>query len=305
MIAPVVSLAALAVLPLGLAPFHVAVATEILIFAVLAMSIDLLAGFAGRTPLCHGALFGTSTYVVILTAPVLPLPLAMLAGIAAAGALALLFGAIAVRTSGVYFLLLTLALGLIVWGICLRWTAVTGGENGIRGDLRHGWLADARGLYWLVLACAAVLTAAMWRLVRSPFGLTLAGIKGSPSRMQALGHDVTWHLLLAFVASGLFAGAAGALYALFNDFVSPTTVALPQSVEGLLMAIAGGIGTLFGAIAGAALLIGLELAVSAYTERWQTVLGLTAIVLMIFAPEGLVGKARTLLGRRRATGDLR
>jgi branched-chain amino acid transport system permease protein len=145
----------------------------------------------------------------------------------------------------------------------------------------------------------------MWRLVRSPFGLTLRGIKDSPTRMQALGHDVSLHLLLAFVASGLFAGAAGALYALYNDFVSPTTVALPQSVEGLLMAIAGGVGTLFGALAGAALLIGLELFVSAWTERWSTVLGLTAIVLMIVAPEGLVGKIRAAMGSRRSTGGIR
>jgi branched-chain amino acid transport system permease protein len=296
---------ALALLPLVLRPFHVGVATEILVFALLAMSIDILAGFAGCTPLCHGAIFGTSTYVVILSAPALPLPLAMLAGVGAAGLLALLFGVIAVRTSGVYFLLLTLALGLIVWGVCLRWTAVTGGENGVRGDLRQGWLADARALYWVVLAAGTVLAAAMWRLVRSPFGLTLRGIKDSPTRMQALGHDVAWHLLLAFVASGLFAGAAGALYALYNDFVSPTTVALPQSVEGLLMAIAGGVGTLFGALAGAALLIGLELFVSAWTERWPTVLGLTAILLMIVAPEGLVGKAGAVLGSRRSTGGIR
>ena len=305
MIAALAGLATLALLPLALPPFYVGVATEILVFALLAMSIDVLAGFAGRTPLCHGAIFGTSTYVVILCAPAMPLPLAMLAGVAAAGALSLVFGAIAVRTSGVYFLLLTLALGLIVWGVCLRWTAMTGGENGIRGDLRHGWLADARALYWVVLAAGAVLAGAMWRLVRSPFGLTLRGIKDSPSRMQALGHDVSLHLLLAFVASGLFAGAAGALYALYNDFVSPTTMALPQSVEGLLMAIAGGIGTLFGALAGAALLIGLELVVSAWTERWPTVLGLTAILLMIVAPEGLVGKARAAFGARRSTGGIR
>jgi branched-chain amino acid transport system permease protein len=305
MMAAAAGLLALALLPLALPPFYVGVATEILIFALLAMSIDVLAGFAGRTPLCHGAIFGTSTYVVILSAQALPLPLAMLAGVAAAGALALVFGAIAVRTSGVYFLLLTLALGLIVWGVCLRWTAVTGGENGIRGDLRGGWLADARALYWVVLAAGAALAAAMWRLVRSPFGLTLRGIKDSPTRMQALGHDVSLHLLLAFVASGLFAGAAGALYALYNDFVSPTTVALPQSVEGLLMAIAGGVGTLFGALAGAALLIGLELFVSAWTERWSTVLGLTAIVLMIVAPEGLVGKIRAAMGSRRSTGGIR
>ena len=286
----------LAAAPLALPSYQLGIASEILIFAVLAMSVDILAGYAGRTPLCHGAIFGTSTYVVIVAAAAgWPVWGACLAGVAAAGALSVLFGVIAVRTSGVYFLLLTLALGLIIWGICLRWTGMTGGENGLRGDLRTGWLADPRRLYWLILGVGSLLAFAMWRLVRSPFGLTLRGIRDSPSRMAALGHDVALHLLAAFVASGLFAGAAGALYALFNDFVSPTTVALPQSVEALLMAIIGGVGTILGGLVGAFVLIALEQFVSAYTERWLSVLGVTAIAIMIFAPQGLLG----LLRRKR------
>lgn len=284
---------ALACAPLLLPSYQLGIATEILIFAVLAMSVDILAGYAGRTPLCHGAIFGTSTYVVILSAASgVPVWAACLLGVLAAGGLSVIFGIIAVRTSGVYFLLLTLALGLIIWGICLRWTGMTGGENGLRGDLRQGWLVDPRRLYWLILAVGSVLAFAMWRLVRSPFGLTLRAIRDSPSRMAALGHDVPRHLLAAFVASGVFAGAAGALYALFNDFVSPTTVALPQSVEALLMAIIGGVGTIMGGLVGAFVLIALEQFVSAYTERWMSVLGITAIAIMIFAPQGLLGLLR-------------
>ena len=283
-------LAALATAPWLLPSYHLGIASEILVFSILAMSIALLAGQAGRTPLCHGAIFGTSTYVVILAAASgAPIWAACLYGVLAAGGLSVVFGVIAVRTSGVYFLLITLALGLIIWGICLRWTGVTGGENGLRGDLRQGWLADPRLLYWLILGVGAVLTFCMWRLVRSPFGLTLRAIRDSPSRMAALGHDVTLHLFAGFVVSGLFAGAAGALYALFNDFVSPTTVALPQSVEGLLMAIVGGVGSLLGGLVGAFVLIAVEQFVSAYTERWLSVLGLIAIAIMIFAPQGLLG----------------
>src|SRR5215204_6028153 len=297
MIAAAAGLSALALLPFALQPFHVGVATEILIFALLAMSIDVLAGFAGRTPLCHGAIFGTSSYVVILCAPAMPLPLAMLAGVAAAGALSLVFGAIAVRTSGVYFLLLTLALGLIVWGVCLRWTAVTGGENGLRGQLQVGALAQPRALYLAVLAGSAVLSFGMWRFVQSPFGLTLRGIKDSESRMRSLGYNVPLHLVIAFTVSGFFAGMAGAMYAVFNNFVSPSTVQLSQSVAGLLMAIVGGIGTLFGSVVGAFLIIALEQAVSLYTERWLMVLGAMFVLIMIFAPEGVVGKARALISR--------
>ena len=295
-----IGLLALALLPLALPTYYVSVATQILIFSVLAMSVDILAGFTGRTPLCHGAIFGTSTYVVLYAASVLglPLPIAMVLGVAAATLLALIFGILAVRTSGVYFLLLTLALGLIVWGVCLRWTAVTGGENGVRGQLRAALGVSSRELYIAVAIVVAVATFAMWRFVRSPFGLTLRGVKDGENRMSSLGYNVALHLMIAFTVSGFFAGVAGALYAVFNDFVSPSTVQLSQSVSGLLMAIVGGIGTLFGAFVGAFLIIALEQAVSLFTERWLMVLGFTFIAIMIFAPEGVIGKARLLMEAR-------
>jgi branched-chain amino acid transport system permease protein len=292
--------AAAAALPLMLSNYQVGLATEVLIFGILAMSIDVLAGFAGRTSLGHGAIFGVSTYVVVYAVAQMGLPpvAAFVLGVLAATLVAAIFGLLAVRTSGVYFLLLTLALGMIVWGICLRWTAVTGGENGLRGDVRPSWLLTNNMFYWAVLVGAAAVAYAMWRFVRSPFGLTLRGIRDSESRMRSLGYNVPLHLFIGFTVSGFFAGIAGALYAFFNNFVSPSTVALAQSVEGVLMMIAGGVGTLFGSFVGAAAIIALENVVSSYTERWQTVLGVTFILIMIFAPEGIVGKLRVVLKRR-------
>src|SRR5215831_7521010 len=154
-----------AALPLALTPYQTGLATEVLIFGILAMSIDLLAGFAGRTSLAHGAIFGVSTYVVIFAIEQAGYPalLAVALGIAASTAVAAVFALLAVRTSGVYFLLLTLALGMIVWGICLRWTEVTGGENGLRGEIRPALLIPHRNFYWLVLAVAAPLSLAIWR----------------------------------------------------------------------------------------------------------------------------------------------
>ncbi|MET0443530.1 MAG: branched-chain amino acid ABC transporter permease [Pseudorhodoplanes sp.] len=289
-----------ALLPLGLSSYQVGLATEILIFGILAMSIDILAGFAGRTSLGHGAIFGVSTYVVVyLTAQAEMSPwIALLLGVVAATAVAAVFALLAVRTSGVYFLLLTLALGMIIWGVCLRWTQVTGGENGMRGDVRPAILVGQSAFYWAVLACAAVVSYAMWRFVRSPFGLTLRGIRDSESRMRSLGYNVPLHLFIGFTVSGVFAGIAGALYAMFNNFVSPSTVALAQSVEGVLMMIAGGVGTLFGAFVGAAAIIVLENIVSSYTERWLMVLGITFVLIMIFAPEGIIGKLRAMFSRK-------
>ena len=293
-LASLLALAAFAAVPSAFPGYPTTIATEVLIFATLAMSIDILAGYAGRTPLCHGAIFGVSTYVVLYYVTVAngnPW-VGVALGVAAATLTAMIFALLAVRTSGVYFLLLTLALGMIVWGICLRWTSVTGGENGIRGNVRPEWLAGAAQLYYFVLAATSAMALAMWRFVRSPFGLTLAGIRESETRMRALGYDVPLHLFIGFTVSGFFAGLAGALYAFFNSFVSPSTVALGQSVEGLLMAIVGGVGTLFGGLVGSAIIIALENIVSAYTERWMMALGLLFVFTMIFAPAGVLGRLR-------------
>jgi branched-chain amino acid transport system permease protein len=293
-------LVALAAVPTLLPGYHTSLATEMLIFAVLAMSIDILAGYAGRTPLCHGAIFGVATYVVLYYVTVEQGNpwVAVGLGILAATLTAVVFALLAIRTSGVYFLLLTLALGMVVWGVCNRWTSVTGGENGLRGTVRPGWLADQADLYYFVLAATAAAAFGMWRFVNSPFGLTLRGIRESEPRMRTLGYNVPLHLFIGFVVSGFFAGVAGALYAFFNSFVSPSTVALAQSVEGLLMAIVGGVGTLFGGLVGAFLMIALENVVSSWTERWSMVLGLMFVFTMIFAPEGVLGKIRAVLGRR-------
>ncbi|MGB3867540.1 MAG: branched-chain amino acid ABC transporter permease [Xanthobacteraceae bacterium] len=289
------------VLPLMVSSYQMSIANEILIFALLAMSIDILAGYAGRTSLGHGALFGISTYVVIYWTSVYggSAWVGCLLGVVVATLAAAVFAMLAVRVSGVYFLLLTLALGMIVWGVCLRWTSITGGENGIRGVGRPDLIASPTAFYYVTLVVVLLMTFLIWRFVRSPFGLTLRGIRDSESRMRSLGYGTSVHMFVAFTVTGFFAGVAGALYALFNNFVSPSTVQLSQSVEGLLMAIIGGVGTLFGSFIGAAAIILLENFVSAYTARWQMVLGLMFIVTMIFAPQGILGTLRWLLSRKR------
>jgi branched-chain amino acid transport system permease protein len=292
----------LALVPLVAPGYRTGLVTQVLIYALLAMSIDIMAGYAGRTSLCHGAIFGTATYVVMYFVTVAGgnVWIGCVLGVLAAMAVSLIAGLLAVRTNGVYFLLLTLALGMVVWGVCVRWTSVTGAENGLRGNVRPDWLADPSRFFYLVLVLSGLLMFAMWRFVSSPFGMSLAGIRESESRMRSLGYDTSRHLLIGFVFSGFVAGVAGALYALFNSFVSPSTVALAQSVMGLLMAILGGIGTLSGGIVGSALIVVLQNVVSSYTERWSMVLGLMFVLVMIFAPEGLIGTLRSRSGRRAA-----
>lgn len=281
----------LIVAPLWLPPYPKLLLTEILIFGLFAASIDLLAGMVGRTSLGHGAIFGMAAYVVAwcqLSAG-MDIWLASLMGVIGASLLALLFGVLAVRTAGVYFLLLTLALGMVVWGVAYRWVSVTGAESGLRGIARPDILNDHNHFYWFVLLVVSVVFLMLRLMVHSQFGLALRAIRESPQRMATLGYKVPHALALVFLVSGFAAGVAGVLGVLLNSFVSPSSVALTQSVKGLLMAILGGIGTLWGGFIGAAVMITLENVVSFYTERWAMVLGALFILTMLFAPNGLLG----------------
>lgn len=288
--------------PFALPAYPQTLAAEALILGLFAMSIDILAGVAGRVPLGHGALFGIGAYVVAYHVAVTGgnAWIGALLGLATSTAVAALFGALAVRTTGVYFLLLTLAEGMIVWGICFRWTSVTGAENGIRGVARPALIADPHRFYYFVLLTVTIAGFLIWRLVHSPFGQALRGISESSSRMRTLGYNVPLMLTIAFTLSGVFAGLAGILFVFLNNFVSPSNVSLDESTQGLLMVILGGPGTLWGGFVGSAVIIALSNLVSAYTERWATILGLMFILTMLFASEGLIGKAKALVRAHNA-----
>ncbi|GIX47552.1 MAG: branched-chain amino acid ABC transporter permease [Candidatus Tectimicrobiota bacterium] len=285
--------------PLYLPAFYLRLLTESLIYAMFAMSIDLLAGYAGLVTLGHAGIFGISAYLVgYLTARLgLPMHVTFPCGVLGAVGASLLFGIMAVRTSGVYFLLITMAQGMIVWGLAFRWTSVTGSENGIRGILRPDALATQQAYYYVILGAFVLVAFLLVRLVRSPFGLSLLGLRENEARLRALGYSVWLHRLLAFLVSGCFAGIAGAFYAFHNNFVSPDAVHFVLSGQGLLMVILGGAGTLVGPVVGAGVFIFLRNVVSLYTDRWPMVLGALFVLTVLLAPQGLVGLARQLLRR--------
>ena len=296
----------LVTLPLVLSPYYVGLVVKMMVFALFAMSLDLLLGYAGMPSLGHAAYFGMAAYTTGLLALKAGSTVwfALPAGIAMAALTSIVFGLLALRTRGSYFLMITLALSQVLWGIAFGWRSLTGGDDGLpevpRPNLSLSWsMSDNTPFYYFVLLFFVVGTLLLVRIVASPFGYVLRGIRESEVRMRTLGYNVPLHLFIGFTVSGFFAGLAGALYAFFNSFVRPSTVALAQSVEGLLMAIVGGVGTLFGGLIGAALIIGLENVVSAYTERWSLVLGLMFIVTMILAPEGLLGKLRMFMNSKQ------
>jgi len=294
-----VAAAVLAAVAPALPSYPLTLLTQALIVAVLAMSLDVLLGYTGLPSLGHAAYFGVAAYAVAILATDYQAGFAacLAAGVAAAAAFAAVFGLVAIRAAGTYFLMITLALGMVVWGLAFRWVSLTKGDNGISGvprpELPLPWsLWAPLPFFYFSLAAALLAWILLGLLVRSPFGLTLKGIRESESRMRILGYNVWLHKYLAFVISGTVAGFAGVLWAYYNGFVSPVDVQLVTSVETLLMVALGGPGTLVGPAIGAAVIVFLKNFVSVYTKRWLLILGAVYIGVILFAPRGVVGALR-------------
>lgn len=297
-----VALAILATVPLWVgSTYYVNIASQILFYAIFALAVNVLAGYAGLVSLGHAGLFGIAAYAAakLLTGGY---------GHASVGAGALgvtlvaaaAFAVLALRGTGLGFVMITVALGQIVWGVAYRWISLTNGDNGITISGRPSplglSLASPRAFYWATLVVFLLAVLAMAIFVASPFGASVRGTRDQPRRMNALGYHVWMIRFLAFLLSGFWAGVAGLLYLYYNQFVSPQAVALGASAEALLMVISGGTATLLGPIAGAALVVVMKNVASAYIERWNFVLGAIFVAIVVFMPEGLVpGTAR--LGR--------
>ena len=309
LLAGLAALAAALVLPSAAGPFWTGLVTQMLIFGLLALSVDLLLGHAGLFSLTHASFFAVSAYTVAILQVRygVPTALAAPAGILAGTALGLVYG-LAVRTRGVYFILITIALGYIVWGVAVRWGSFTGGDNGVTNvpfpALGGAAITSHTQYYYVVLATVLLCGLGYHTLVRSPFGLGLRGIKGSETRMQSLGYRTAAHLYAAFVLSAALASLAGVLYVYYNRFVNPVASSFPISVEAALMAIVGGSGTIVGPFIGAAVVLGLRNWVSSFFEMHHAIMGAVFIATVLWAPAGLVGLAGRLYARlsRRSAG---
>jgi branched-chain amino acid transport system permease protein len=297
-----VLVAAVAGFPLWAGNYPVKLLQEILIWGIFAMSLDLLMGYAGMVSFGHSAFFGVGGYVAALALVKWPgLVAALLLPAGAAAAAAAVIGFFSIRVSGVYFIMLTLAFSQMFYAVAFQ-AAWLGAEDGLVGVPRPVVLGRsmdhpiAFNLYLLGLVVLA--TFILHRIVRSPFGHVLRGIHDNESRMQAVGYAVNRYKLLAFVIGGTVAGVAGALYAQLVGSISPDAFLWTTSGEALLMVIIGGTGTLGGSLLGAAAFILLQSLVSSYTERWMLILGLTFVLLVLFAPGGILGALRGRVGIR-------
>jgi branched-chain amino acid transport system permease protein len=305
--------AALLVLPWVIGgEYYVNLASQVLIAAIFAMSLNLLVGYGGMTSLGHAAYLGVAAYAtawLALRSGLGPLA-AGAAALAITTVMAAFYGLLALRASGLAFLMITLALGQILWGLAYRWVSVTGGDNGLSGLARPAPfgidLKGATAFYYFTLAVFCVAFSLIAMLVRSPFGASLQGARDQPRRMSALGYNVWLVRWLAFVLAGFWGAVSGVLYVYYNNFISPHALSLTQSAEVLLMVIAGGAATLIGPVVGAALVVLMKNVASAYVERWTLLLGVIFVLIVMFVPDGLVPGARRLYLRwRRPRGARR
>lgn len=300
------------VYPFLVRSYFLSLAIEVLIFAIFAMSLDLLLGYTGLPSFGHAAFYGFGAYLLAYTASrselalnltnnlLLTIPLVM-GGVAL---LALVIGFFALRTTGIYFLMVTLAFAQMLFSIAIGWSQVTGGSDGLPGVPRpalgvgpFSYTFDSReSYYYLVLLLFLLSWWVLRRVVNSPFGWALRGIRENEQRMRALGYHTFGFKMIAFIIAGAFAGLAGALIVHFFGIASPENLYWTTSGEVMISLIIGGAGTLIGPVFGAVVERLLPNFASTYLDRWQTLMGLVFILFVMFAPQGLVGLLRA--GRR-------
>jgi branched-chain amino acid transport system permease protein len=298
-------LAVLVVFPFFMGEFYINLASQILIAAVFAMSLNLLVGYGGLSSLGHASFLGFAAYACAWSITRLgfdPFAAGALALVATL-LLAAFFGVIALRATGLGFMMITLALSQVLWGLAYRWAAVTNGDNGMsipsRPRLFGLLLDDAASFYWFALGVTLIAFVCIAVFIGSAFGASLQGTRDQPRRMAALGHDVWMVRWLTFIYAGFWGGVSGLLYIYYNKYIHPTSLAITSSAEGLLSVIAGGAGTMAGPVVGAVLVVILKNYVSSYIERWNMLLGIVFLLIVLFVPEGIVPGSRRIFLRLR------
>jgi len=297
--------AALLLPPFIAGDFYINLASQILIAAIFALSLNLLVGFGGMTSLGHASYLGVAAYLSALLTSRYGFDhgTAALLSILGTIAMAAFFGVIALRATGLGFLMITLALSQVLWGLAYRMSNITNGDNGLAGLTRPSpfgiSLDSAASFYWFALIVAVFAFAMMAIFVSSSFGSSLKGVRDQPRRMAALGFNPWMIRWITFIYAGFWGGIAGLLYVYYNKYIHPTSLSTTSSAEALLGVIAGGSGTLGGPAVGAALVLLLKNYASAYVERWNMLLGLVFLFIVLVMPTGIVPGLQKLTARLR------
>lgn len=281
--------------------------TRVLIFALAAMGLNLLLGFTGGLSFGHAAYFGVGAYGVGLMLKYASgsTPLAILVGVLAGGIAATIFGVLTIRRRGIYFAMITIAIGQMFYFVAVRWNSFTGGEDGLTGFSRtnigfgDGWipLHNPVVFYYFVLFFFAIGCAVVWRVLHSPLGHTFVAVRENQRRLRFLGQSVGLYIWIAFAISGFIAALAGALYALLNNFTSPQDLNWVLSGDFVVICVLGGMRTFWGPPLGAAIYVVVQDYLSSITVNWMAFIGGLFVIIVLFFPFGLLGLLQRRLGR--------
>jgi branched-chain amino acid transport system permease protein len=281
----------LACLPLVLPKFYVYVLSLIFVTALLAMSLNLVVGHGGMYQFHHGVFYGIGAYTLalVLTKTSLPAWLGFAAAPVCSALAGFLIGLFCVRLTKLYFGMLQISLGSLIWAIVFRWYALTGGDDGIHGIPIPGLIASIGSAYYFILSLLTACLAVMYLILKSPFGNTLRAVRDNPERCEAVGINVRFHQLMAIAIATFFAGLAGSLFVVVEGSVFPDLLFWVLSLEVFIMCLLGGWFTFAGPILGAAIIVALRTFAGVYTEYWTLILGIILILLIFFLPEGVMG----------------
>ncbi len=295
-------IALLSLIPLVLPRFYIYITATIFVTALLAMSLNLVVGHGGLYQFHHGVFYGVGAYVtaLLILKAGMPFWAAFILAPIASTVTGFLIGWFCVRLSKLYYGMLQISLGSLIWAIAFRWYSLTGGDDGLHGVTIPDLISSTRNAYYFTFI---VLLASLWILyaiLRSPFGTTLQALRDNPERCEAIGINVRRHQLAAVVIATFFAGVAGALFVVIEQSVFPDLLFWVLSLEVFIMCLLGGWFTFAGPILGAAIMVSLRTFVGTYTEYWTLVLGIILILLIFFLPEGVMGFFLERLGKPRS-----
>lgn len=292
----ILGLAVIVVLPFVVGISWVFLVTELAILVLYAMAYNLTMGVTGMLSFGHGGLFGAGAYILVIAMIKgdIAMPYALLAAPILTALITFVIGWLCIRLTGIYFAILTLAFGQLIWATIWKMRTITGGDDGLTGLQIPSVMASPTNQYFCILAIVMLAVLSIKIIVDSPFGFTLKTIRENQTRAQCIGINVKRYQLLAFTASGLFTGLAGALFAILmrGAFVEFATVA--RAFEPLFAGILGGMHVFWGPAFGAGMLLSLDTFIGAYTEYWPLVAGGTLILLVLFLPEGIIGRIQSI-----------
>jgi len=285
------------ILPVVIGEFWIHVAVEILILGLFAVSFNMIFGYMGQLSFGHAAYFGVGAYAtgLLLVKTSVPFPICLAVSMITAGIFALVIGYFCVRLTGIYFAILTMAFGQLMYYIIFQWYSFTGGDDGLQGIVPPDWISSATAYYYFTLFIVAAALIVIWFITESPFGYTMRAIRENAERTRFIGLNVRKYMLINFAVAGMFAGLAGGLLGPFNRSIAPDLCNWHQSGIPVFMTVIGGPASFFGPLIGSVIYTFLFAFVTGFTEYWPLTIGVVIIFVVLYMPGGVMGLAKTKL----------